>query len=173
GVHRGFITREEGVERLLKITGFLARADRFHGAWPHFMNGATGRRMPVFAMFDNGADLVETSFLMEGLLAAREYFKGSSQAEQELYSRITKLWNQVEWNWFRRNPPRDALWWHWSPEYSWYINNRLTGWNEVMITYLLAIASPGTAFQPVSTTLAGRAGPICISTGIPITAFTS
>jgi exo beta-1,2-glucooligosaccharide sophorohydrolase (non-reducing end) len=157
GVHRGFITREQGVERLLEITGFLARADRFHGAWPHFMNGATGRRMPVFAMFDNGADLVETSFLMEGLLAAREYFKRTSQAEQELYSRITKLWNQVEWDWFRRNPPRDALWWHWSPEYSWYINNRLTGWNEVMITYLLAIASP-THGVPASLYYTGWAG---------------
>jgi len=75
GVDRHFITRQQGLDRLLTITRFLARADRFHGVWPHFMNGATGRRLPVFGMYDNGADLVETSFLMQGLLAAREYFQ--------------------------------------------------------------------------------------------------
>ena len=142
GVDRGFITRQQGIDRLLSITGFLQQADRYHGAWPHFLSGRTGRRLPVFSMFDNGADLVETSFLMEGLLAARQYFKGSSASEKELYSRITNLWQGVDWEWFRATPKRDALYWHWSPEYSWHIANRLTGWNEVMITYLLAIASP-------------------------------
>ncbi|MHB1745439.1 MAG: glucoamylase family protein [Acidobacteriaceae bacterium] len=93
-------------------------------------------------MFDNGADLVETSFLMEGLLSARQYFKGDSPSEKELYKRITDLWQIVDWNWFRATPKRDALYWHWSPEYSFHIANRLTGWNEVMIAYLLAIASP-------------------------------
>lgn len=141
GVDRGFITRSQGIERLLRITDFLSRADRYHGAWPHFLSGATGHRLPVFGMFENGADLVETSFLMEGLLAARQYFKGDSTAEKELYNRITDLWQGVEWSWFR-TPKGDALYWHWSPEYSWYIQNRLTGWNEVMVTYLLAIASP-------------------------------
>lgn len=142
GVDRGFITREQGLERLLKITAFLEKADRFHGAWAHFMNGATGRRLAVFGMYDNGADLVETSFLMEGLLTARQYFHGSSPAEKELYDRITHLWKTVEWDWFRKTPDGPALFWHWSPQYSWHIHNRLTGWNEVMITYLLAIASP-------------------------------
>ncbi len=157
GVNRGFITREQGLQRMLKIVSFLEKADRYHGAWPHFMNGATGRRMPVFDMYDNGADLVETSFLMEGLLTARQYFKGSSVREKELYAKITGLWNAVEWDWFRRTPNGDALIWHWSPEYSWHINNRLTGWNEVMITYLLAIASP-THGVPPSLYYSGWAG---------------
>lgn len=142
GVDRGFITRQQGIDRLLQITGFLAGADRYHGAWPHFLSGSTGRRLPVFDMFDNGADLVETSFMMEGLLAARQYFKGPSASEKALYAQITDLWHGVDWEWFRATPRRDALYWHWSPEYTWYISNRLTGWNEVMITYLLAIASP-------------------------------
>lgn len=141
GVDRGFISRAKGTERLLRITEFLEHADRYHGAWPHFLSGRTGHRLPVFDMFDNGADLVETSFLMEGLLAARQYFKGESAPEKELYHRITGLWEGVEWNWFR-TPAGDALYWHWSPEYTWYIHNRLTGWNEVMVTYLLGIASP-------------------------------
>jgi hypothetical protein len=157
GVDRGFITREQGLQRMRKIVRFLEGADRYHGAWPHFMNGATGKRMPVFDMYDNGADLVETSFLMEGMLTARQYFNGSSAPEKELHNRITALWNTVEWDWFRRTPNGDALFWHWSPEYSWHINNRLTGWNEVMITYLLAMASP-THGVPASLYYSGWAG---------------
>ncbi|HEY6447037.1 MAG TPA: glucoamylase family protein [Acidobacteriaceae bacterium] len=139
---RGFITHQQAIDRLLKITNFLEHADRFHGAWPHFLSGTTGHVMPTFGMYDDGADLVETSFLMEGLLAARQYFKGDGASGEELYQRITRLWQGVEWDWFRATPKRDALYWHWSPDYSFYIANRLTGWNEVMITYLEAIASP-------------------------------
>lgn len=139
---RHFISRLDATGRLLRIVAFLEKADRFHGAFPHFMNGATGRRMPVFGSYDNGGDLVETAFLFEGLLAARQYFHGTNPDEQSLYRRITALWESVEWNWYRRTPGSDALLWHWSPDYSWYINHRLTGWNEVMIVYLLAIASP-------------------------------
>lgn len=142
GADRGFVTHEQAVERLMRITGFLATADRYHGAWPHFLRGSTGRRLPVFDQYDNGADLVETSFLMEGLLTARQYFKNDGPQGRELYERITKLWEGVEWNWFRGMPTHDALYWHWSPEYSFHIANRLTGWNEVMTTYLEAIASP-------------------------------
>ncbi len=109
GVNREFITREEGLERISKIIGFLEKADRYHGAWPHFLNGHTGRRMPVFGLYDNGADLVETSFLMEGLLAAREYFQGNTAVEQSTYHRITRLWEAVDWDWFRRTKDGDAL----------------------------------------------------------------
>lgn len=142
GAERGFITRDQAMDRLLRITEFLAKADRFHGAWPHFLSGSTGHRLAVFGIYDNGADLVETSFLMEGLLAARQYFKNDGAKGRELYDRITQLWESVDWNWFRATPKRDAIYWHWSPEYSFHIANRLTGWNEVMITYLLAIGSP-------------------------------
>ncbi len=157
GVDRGFITRQQGLERMLKIINFLANADRYHGVWPHFLDGSTGTRLPVFGVFENGADLVETSFLMEGLLTARQYFNGPSRDEQEVASKITHLWETVEWDWFRRTPHGEALFWHWSPEYSWYINHRLTGWNEVMITYLLAIASP-THGIPASLYYTGWAG---------------
>jgi hypothetical protein len=139
---RGFITHQQAIDRLLRVTEFLAAADHYHGAWPHFLSGSTGHRLPVFDMYDNGADLVETSFMMEGLLAARQYFKQDGPSGQELYQRITKLWRGVDWNWFRATPQHDALYWHWSPEYAFHIANRLTGWNEVMITYLDAIASP-------------------------------
>jgi hypothetical protein len=142
GVERGFIPREEGAQRLIKILNFLERAPRYHGAWSHFMDGNTAQTLPVFDMFDNGGDLVETSFLMEGLLAARQYFRGDNDSERQIYERITRLWHTVEWDFYRRSSNEDYLFWHWSPDWSWYINNRLIGFNETMITYLLAIASP-------------------------------
>ena len=148
GVDRGFITREQGVGRLTKIVGFLERADRYHGAWSHYMNGGTGKTMPVFGMFDNGGDLVETSFLMQGLLAARQYFHGPNESEQSLYRRITQLWESVEWDWYRHGADSPFLYWHWSPQWSWQIQHPLIGFNEVMVTYLLAIASPTHGVPP-------------------------
>lgn len=142
GVDRHFITRAEGVERLTKIVSFLEHADRYHGVWSHYMNGTTGHTMPVFGMYDNGGDLVETSFLMQGLLAARQYFHAPDPAEQSLYKRITALWQSVEWDWHRQNSSSDFLYWHWSPQWAFQIHHPLIGFNEVMITYLLSIASP-------------------------------
>jgi exo beta-1,2-glucooligosaccharide sophorohydrolase (non-reducing end) len=157
GVDRGFITREQGAERMQRITRFLERADRFHGAWAHFMDGSTGKALPVFGAYDDGADLVETSFMMEGLLTARQYFDRNTPQERELRDRITRLWQGVDWSWFRRDQKNDAIFWHWSPDYAWYIHFRLAGWNEVMITYLEAIASP-THAVPASFYYSGWAG---------------
>ena len=142
GVDRGFITREQGAERLNKITTFLEKAPRYHGVWSHFMDGKEVKTLPVFDMVDSGGDLVESAFLMQGLLAARQYFNRDTPAEKELAARITRLWEGMEWDWYRKVADSDALYWHWTPEWSWFINHRLTGFNETMIVYLLAIASP-------------------------------
>jgi hypothetical protein len=142
GAERRFVTRAQALERLTKIVNFLEHAQRYHGAWSHYMDGSTGKTMAVFGMFDNGGDLVETSFLMEGLLAARQYFRGPSQAERDLYRRITALWETVEWDWYRGPERGEFLLWHWSAEWAWQIHHPLIGFNEVMITYLLGIASP-------------------------------
>lgn len=159
GVDRGFITRDQGVERLTKIVTFLEQAQRYHGVWSHYMNGSTGKTMPVFGMFDNGGDLVETSFLMQGLLAARQYFHGKAEKEESLYHRISQLWETVEWDWYRENPQSDFLYWHWSPQWAWQIHHPLIGFNEVMITYLLAIASP-THAVPADMYYSGWAGQV-------------
>ncbi len=164
GVDRGFITREQGVERLTKIVGFLEHAQRYHGAWSHYMNGGTGQTMPVFGMFDNGGDLVETSFLMQGLLVARQYFHGTSAAEQDLYRRISKLWETVEWDWYRTDPKSDFIYWHWSPEWAQQIHHPLIGFNELMITYLLAMSSP-THGVPVDMYYSGWAGQSQVAIG--------
>lgn len=142
GADRGFITREEAVARLTKIVNFLEHAQRYHGVWPHFMDGSTGKTLPVFGRLDDGGDLVETSFLMQGLLAARQYFHGSSAKEQDLHKRITQLWETVEWDWYRETRDSSFLYWHWSSDWAWQIHHNLIGFNEAMITYLLAMASP-------------------------------
>ena len=144
GADRGFITREQGAQRLTKIVGFLEKAPRYHGAWAHFLNGETGKTIPLFGAADDGGDLVETSFLLQGLLAARQYFHD----QPDLVRRITALWEGVEWDWYRQTSNSDALYWHWSPDYAWQLHHRLTGWNETMITYLLAMASPTHSVPP-------------------------
>lgn len=148
GVDRGFITREQGLQRMQKMVSFLEKAPRYHGVWSHFMDGHTGQSLPVFDMVDDAGDLVETAFLMEGLLAARQYFRNDGAGGADVYARITKLWEGVEWDWYKKTPQGEALYWHWSPDFSWHISNRLTGFNEAMIVYLLAIASPTHAVSP-------------------------
>jgi exo beta-1,2-glucooligosaccharide sophorohydrolase (non-reducing end) len=142
GVERGFVTREQGVARMLKIIRFLSKVDRFHGAFPHFLDGRTGKIIARFGKYDDGGDLVETAFLMQGLLAARQYFTLDTAAEQEIRKTITSLWRSVEWDWYRQDNGSDFLYWHWSPNYGFYLHHPLVGWNETMIVYLLAIASP-------------------------------
>ena len=141
GISRNFITRAEGLARLQNIVGFLKNtAQKFHGAFPHWLNGTSGVVIP-FSTKDNGADLVETSYLMQGLLTARQFFNGNDVAETTLRNDINILWNGVEWNWFRQNN-QNVLYWHWSPNYNWDMNFPIHGWNEALITYVLATSSP-------------------------------
>ncbi len=154
---RQFITREQAVERMTRIVRFLQKADRFHGVWPHFLDGRAGKTITYFGKYDNGGDLVETAFLVQGLLAARQYFTRDNATEREIRETITKLWHEVEWDWYRKSPTSEVLYWHWSPDHQWHISHPLIGWNETMIIYLLAIASP-THGVPASLYHTGWAG---------------
>ncbi|NCI46463.1 glucoamylase family protein [Sediminibacterium soli] len=139
GIERKFITRDQGAERLQQIVGFLKTADRFHGAWPHWLNGETGKVKP-FGQKDDGGDLVETSFMLQGLLAVRQYFKDGNEAEKKLARQIDTLWREVDFDWYRNG--KNVLYWHWSPNYAWEKNFAVTGYNECLIMYVLAAASP-------------------------------
>ncbi|QKJ30675.1 Ig-like domain-containing protein [Mucilaginibacter mali] len=139
GVSRNFITRAEGLARMQKIVAFLKTADRFHGAYSHWIDGNTGKALP-FSTKDDGGDLVETSYLMAGLLTARQYFNGTDAAETTLRNDINTLYNGVEWSWYRNNNS-NVLYWHWSPNYNWDMNVPIRGWNECLITYVMAGSS--------------------------------
>jgi len=140
GINRGFITRNEAIVRIEKIVDFLALADRFHGAWPHWMNGATGETVP-FSPKDNGGDLVETAFLVYGLLSVRQFLDPLNANELEIIDKINELWEEVEWDWYTRNGEK-KLYWHWSPEFTWDMNMPIQGYNEALIVYVLAASSP-------------------------------
>jgi hypothetical protein len=123
-----------------RIVGFLEKADTFHGAWPHWWNGETGKVKP-FGQKDNGGDLVETSFMLQGLLCVRQYLQNGNAEEKALASRIDTLWRNVDFNWYQ-NGGKNVLYWHWSPNYGWEMNFPVTGYNECLIMYILAAASP-------------------------------
>jgi len=139
GIERGFVTRAEGVERMERIVKFLETADRFHGAWPHWWNGETGKVKP-FGKKDDGGDLVESSFMIQGMLCVRQYFKDGNAKEKDLASRIDKLWKEVDFNFYRNG--KNVLYWHWSPNFAWDMNFAVTGYNECLIMYILAASSP-------------------------------
>jgi hypothetical protein len=139
GMERGFITREQGLKRFIHVVNYLDTADRFHGAWPHWLNGETAKAKP-FSPKDDAGDLVETAFLVQGLLTVREYFKEGNEEEQKLADKIDKLWREVEWNWYTNG--KDVLYWHWSPNHNWEMNFPVGGYNECLIMYVLAAASP-------------------------------
>lgn len=140
GIERGFITRQQGFERLSNLVNWLETADRFHGVWPHWLNGETGDVKP-FSPKDNGGDLVETSYLLQGLLCVREYFKDGSEQEKSMAAKVDKLWREVEFDWHRQNN-KNVLYWHWSPKDAWAMNFPVEGYNECLIMYVLAAASP-------------------------------
>jgi len=144
-VERGFITLGEAIDRWQKVVGFLENAERFHGAWAHWMNGETGEARPFSALDDGGA-LVETAFLVQGLLTVREYLQREAPGETDLINRITALWEGVEWDWYTQG--EDILYWHWSPEHEFEIGLGIRGHNETQIVYILAAASPTHPIEP-------------------------
>ena len=140
GIQRNFISRAQGLTRIDTIVNFLTnKAHRYHGAFPHWMDGTTGATIP-FSTQDDGADLVETSYMMQGLLTARQFFNTNDPTEVTLRNNINNLWNAVEWNWFRQNG-QNVLYWHWSPDYFFAINQQISGWDEAMIVYAFAASS--------------------------------
>ena len=145
GAERGWLEKEEVLERMLKIGNFLKDADRFHGAWSHWLDGTTGQALP-FSQKDNGGDLVETAFLVQGLIAAREYFDADNPLEDSLRILVDTLWHGINWQWYTQG--QNVLYWHWSPDYDFEMNMHISGWNESLIVYILAAASPTYPITP-------------------------
>lgn len=145
GVQRSFLPRAQVLARIRRIVAFLERAETYHGVFPHFLHGKTGAAIE-FSAKDDGGDLVETSFMMMGLLCARQFFAGAEHSETSLRASIDRLWHAVEWDWHTCG--RDVLFWHWSPRFGWDMDHAITGWNECLITYVLAASSPSHAVGP-------------------------
>ena len=142
---RGWLSRVAVLERLHQMLSFLENSPRYHGMFPHFLNGRTGETIP-FRRKDDGADLVETTFLFQGLICAREYFSGCAADERRLRDRVNLLLMAAEWNWFTRAERR--LYWHWSPNHRWAMNSPISGWNECLLAFVLAAGSSRHAIDP-------------------------
>ena len=147
GIERGFITRQEGFERLKKCVDWLEKADRFHGMYPHWWFGETGKTKP-FSSKDNGGDIVESAYLFQGLLCVRQYFQNGNEEEKNLASRVDQLWREADWDFYRGENKENVLFWHWSPNFGWEMNFRIIGWNECLIAYVLAASSPTHGVPP-------------------------
>lgn len=139
GIDRKFITKKEGLNRLKKGLNFLANADRFHGVWPHWM--LPSGKPKAFGKNDDAGDLVETSFLAQALLCVRQYYVNGNAEEKALAKKADDLWKGIEWDFYRKNN-ENVLYWHWSPTAGWKMNFAITGYNECLITYVLAACSP-------------------------------
>jgi hypothetical protein len=149
GAERGFVTRAAAAERLLKMVRFLEdKAHRYHGIWSHHLRGDTGETLAFAGSKDNGGDLVESAFLLEGMLTVAEYFDADNPVERELRERVDRLWKEAEWDWYLQKPDSKVLYWHWSPDNEWVMNHPVDGWNECIVVYLLALASPTHAIAP-------------------------
>lgn len=145
-VERGWVSRDEALARLRKMLDFLYRATCYHGAFAHFINGRTAATIPFWRK-DDGADLVETSFLLMGLLCARQYFERDAPTEREIRGRISGLWEELEWSWYTQGG-RNLLYWHWSPNNGWAMDHEIRGWNESLVTYVLAAGHPRYPIDP-------------------------
>ena len=146
GAERGFISKERSVKIIEKTVTFLENCEKFHGAWAHWYDGDTGKTFS-FSKYDDGGDIVETAFLVEGLLAVRQWLADSADArEKDLSQRCDKLWKGVEWDWYTRGT--DSLYWHWSKNHGWKMNHRIKGFDETFIAYVLGVSSPTHPFSP-------------------------
>ena len=145
GMERKWIQRDSAVARLDKIADFLDNAPRFHGVWPHWLNGETGD-VQAFSDKDNGGDLVETSFLEQVFIVVGEYLKNGNEEEKAVAAKYDELWKGIEWEWYTNN--KNGLYWHWSPDYQWEMDFMIEGYNECLITYVMAASSPDHAIEP-------------------------
>src|SRR5688572_14377999 len=133
---RKWISRDTAVRFLLKLIKFLAKADAYHRVFRHRLHGSTGRTIP-FTRKDDGADLVETSYLFQGLLCARQYFNADNRPDADLRNRTNWTSNDIESDGSTRKG-QEVLYWHWSPNNGWSMNFPIRGYNECLIVYVLA-----------------------------------
>ena len=137
---REYRPREEVKDRILKILDFLQTCDRYQGAWSHWYNADTGHTIP-FTTDDDGGDLVETSFIAQALVTLKHYFSGTDDKSVQIREKADLLWKGVDWNWYRQYG-QNVLYWHWSPNYLFSKNMKISGWNEALVTYVMAASSP-------------------------------
>ena len=143
GVERGWIRRDQAIDRTLATLRFFANAPQ--GDAPEGMSGHRGF-FYHFLKMDTGArdarcelSTVDTTLLLGGALFAQSYFDRDDPREAEIRALAEKIYRRVEWDWAVARPPLISMGWH--PE-SGMIEHDWRGYNEALLVYILALASP-------------------------------
>lgn len=144
---RGWVSRDQAASRVKTILVALDMVPRYRGAFPHFLNVNDLQAVPLLPM-DDGADLVETALLAQGLICIRQYFNSGSATEAEIRQHVDRIISTIEWSGFVRPGARPSLFWHWSPKHGWSLNVPITGWNEGLVAYVLAAGSANYPIDP-------------------------
>lgn len=143
GVDRGYISRQQAADRVLKTLKFLWSAPKgggaskvsgFHGFFYHFLDQVTGLRYK-----DVELSTIDTGLLMAGILSCQTFFDGDNDAEKQIRAIADSLYRNVEWDWAMNGNKTMSMGWH--PE-SGFINAQWKGYNEAMVLLVLALGSP-------------------------------
>ncbi len=143
GVERGFISRTEAAERTRATLAWFWQAPQgpdpagksgYQGFFYHFLDMATGARYR-----DVELSTVDTALLLAGVLFCREFYDGADSTEAAIRALADSLYRRTDWQWAQRTPPLVNM--GWKPEDGWQPLDWM-GYNEAMLVYLLALASP-------------------------------
>jgi len=142
GVERGLITRNHAIKRTLTTLRFFwnsshgpePEATGYKGFYYHFLDMKTGRRT-----LNCELSTIDSTFLIAGALTAAAYFSRDSEDEREIRTLADAIYRRVDWQWARDR--KDTVTHGWRPE-SGFIKYRWQGYNEALILYILALASP-------------------------------
>jgi hypothetical protein len=146
GVERGYVTRAEARRRVLTTLDFFLRAPQgpqaaggagHRGFFYHFLDMTTGRRFGSVEL-----STIDTTLLLGGVLFCQSYFDGDPPEEQAVREKAEELFRRVDWRWAAVRPPLVSM--GWRPE-SGFLDHDWRGYNEAMLLYVLALASPTSA----------------------------
>ncbi len=143
GVERGWIKRDDAVERALLVLRFFMDSDQsgrpdatgYRGYYFHFLDMESGKRVWLSEL-----SLIDTGFLIAGMLTAAAYFTADTPAEMELRRLADALYCRVDWRWAQ--PHGGAAVTHgWKPECG-FLNYGWEGYSEAILLYVLGLGSP-------------------------------
>jgi hypothetical protein len=151
GVRHGWVTREAARARTLATLSFFADAPQgpeptgtsgHKGFFYHFLGTTKGHR---FARCE--LSTVDTALLLGGVLFAQSYYDGDHPDEVRIRMLADRLYGAVDWTWIVPRPPFVSMGWH--PETG-FIRSDWNIYNEGMILYILALASPTHPLPPAT-----------------------
>lgn len=141
-VERGWISRADAVQRIVRVLRFFHDSDQsgspeatgFKGFYYHFLDTKTGVRV-----WGSELSMIDTALLIAGALTASRYFSGDSPDETELRNLTDFLYQRIDWHWAQDNGATIRQ--GWKPECG-FLNYGWEGYSEAILLYVLAMGSP-------------------------------